>query len=754
MNSLPDLYKNLFSITEKHNEDDSKDNFYVISFQENTLIMEERKNTNRLSKVIYYVFIHMLVAMLFDNSKGLDIETPTVPLTLDILDFNLIKIFYHIMKKEIDSPLPKFLFGEFIITSNKKEFLNLISIIRDNKKVYTVGNTLADELVAIQMLEATFDGKPFINFSNEVKDKRKFGKYYSPELITEFIIKVFTILVDKQDHISAILDPSCGSGLFIRSFLSILENNIFNEDMGMSLVLKGIDIDFKALLTSYLLLFQKLMSMKSNTTKLKVLLEHKDFLLSDFQSKEQFNVILGNPPYIRERYFDKEYRKRLQRYKTFKGKSDLYFAFIEHSFQILKPRGYVAFIIPRYWLESNYGTILRKFLQKNFLIKLIIDFQHFKLFDIGVHSTIIFIQKKKEALETSDYSFNLIKINPELSHEYPLDKLFQETINFLYRGTNHKETFSVITVSQNELSSYWNLQSEEKKAILDKINNRNCLKLSSIVEIKEGINTGADKVSKRHLISINNSNIQLYDGIFVLTSDELKNLHLTKAEEQLFVKKWIKGKDIKKWSVQSQNKWLIYFKGYLEENTAIYNHLLKFKPILEQRAEMKRNPRRKWYELAWPRTSELFETVPKLLIRYKAVNVMVAIDEVGYYTSADFRILLIVKPYDPYVILGILNSELMNCFLKLKAKKLGHIHDYYSYLLREIPILYPKKEQEIVIKETVIKIVKTTNTSINNKATNSSIRSEIKNLVESLNYQINELYGITKEEIMILKKDL
>ena len=177
----------------------------------------------------------------------------------------------------------------------------------------------------------------------------------------------------------------------------------------------------------------------------------------------------------------------------------------------------------------------------------------------------------------------------------------------------------------------------------------------------------------------------------VLTDKELDHLSLNEKEREIYIKKWIKGKDVKKWVIKSQESWLIYFKAIPSEKSPIYQHLVKFREILENRAEIKRNSKRNWLELAWPRDKKIFETKPKILIPYKSRLPFVAIDEGDHYTSADFRIISVKKPYNIYVLAGIMNSNLITWFLKKSTKKLGAINDYYSYNLREIPINRLKK---------------------------------------------------------------
>ena len=313
-----------------------------------------------------------------------------------------------------------------------------------------------------------------------------------------------------------------------------------------------------------------------------------------------------------------------------------------------------------------------------------------------------------------------------------------------FKETNFYTTFTRL---QQDLGEYWIIKQPNKLRLLKKLMSVQSIKLESIATIKEGINTGADKVSINHTRIFREMKDDVGKGIFVVTAEELDQLQLSKEEKNQYIKRWIKGKDIEKWIVTTQDNWLIYFKKEEEINKKIIDHLTKYKRILENRAEIKRNSRRKWYEIAWPRKPEIFDTKPKLLIRYKSKKPVIAIDEQGVYTSADFRILLVNKAYDPYVILGLLNSEVIKWILNMQTKKLGAINDYYSYILKKVPIVYPEREVEVEIVERVKKII-----HLITKRNEELLKEQnlVEKIEEEINEIVNDLYSLKEDEKQIL----
>ena len=179
---------------------------------------------------------------------------------------------------------------------------------------------------------------------------------------------------------------------------------------------------------------------------------------------------------------------------------------------------------------------------------------------------------------------------------------------------------------------------------------------------------------------------------------------------------------------------------------------MNYKEILENRAEIRRNTARNWFELAWPRKKEIFETTPKLLIRYKSKEPIVALDNLGYYTSADFRILLIKRPFNAYVVLALLNSNVIKWILSNHTKKLGVIQDFYSYTLESLRLRYPDHETEIKISnkvDSLIKLFQSENGK--NSSTNKKSVKEVEKLEKELNQIIYSLYKLNIDEIQVIE---
>jgi len=155
-----------------------------------------------------------------------------------------------------------------------------------------------------------------------------------------------------------ICEPSVGKGVFVFNLLEYFRNNGITNDELVYFVEKNLycyDIDdnfiniFKYLLNDYF----------------KIIGYDGDLILNNIKTNDfmfienSFDIIFGNPPYVRiqnleEEYIDKLNTLNLETIK--KGNIDLYYAFIEKSLRISKKLG---FIIPNSFLRNKSGKVLR-----------------------------------------------------------------------------------------------------------------------------------------------------------------------------------------------------------------------------------------------------------------------------------------------------------------------------------------------------------------------------------------------------------
>ncbi len=86
-----------------------------------------------------------------------------------------------------------------------------------------------------------------------------------------------------------------------------------------------------------------------------------------------FDVVIGNPPYVRQEQLsgDKPYFQ--ERYDVYHGKADLFVYFFGQGLRLLKSGGKLAYISSNSWLRADYATTLRQHLRLQTCVETIVD---------------------------------------------------------------------------------------------------------------------------------------------------------------------------------------------------------------------------------------------------------------------------------------------------------------------------------------------------------------------------------------------
>lgn len=252
-----------------------------------------------------------------------------------------------------------------------------------------------------------------------VGDRKFNGAFFTPDYIIDFIINE---IQPKENDTN--LDPSCGCGAFLvgltdyykRTFnkpiKKIIKENIFGSDILEYNIHRA-----KLILTIYAL--QNGEQLKDTDFNL----YHQDSLRTSW--KMSFDNIVGNPPYVKFQDLTDDNRNYLAKHWTTVegGTFNLYFAFFELGYKLLKPTGKLGYITPNNYFTSLAGESLRKYFLHQKCVTRIVDFSHKKVFDAQTYTAITFLNKQQNEAITYDrikdgYSPELFLANANGSPNY------------------------------------------------------------------------------------------------------------------------------------------------------------------------------------------------------------------------------------------------------------------------------------------------------------------------------------------------
>lgn len=444
---------------------------------------------------------------------------------------------------------------------------------------------------------------------------------------------------------------------------------------------------------------------------------------------EGFDVVIGNPPYIRQEEI-KNLKNYLQNnYKTYSGTADLYVFFVEKGFEILKQTGHFCFIMPNKWMQAGYGKALRAFLLNNQL-KSIIDFGDLQIFGGVTTYPCILEASKEKSLDT----FNSVEIKA-----LAFDKGFEDYVSL------HTNKMSIPNLSYGN----WCISSNADQILLSKFKPHS-ISLSEYVNGSSyrGILTG------------------LTEAFLINTETKERLINEDKNSEEL-IKPFLLGRNIKPYVNLKAENWLILVpKGftikrnlpsddpnYIGEPTprygvmpydeawewfnktfpAIARHLMQF----EDKAEKRTDKGDFWWELRACDYYREFDA-PKIMYQVMQVKPCFIYDDCGQYCNNSMWII----PKNDKFLVGLLNSKMGWWLISKYCTAIQNGYQLIWKYFGQIPIPNTSDDSKVVIEKLVCQIL--FDKKHNPNADTFKLEKEIDELV----YQ---LYDITPEEQKIIE---
>ena len=379
-------------------------------------------------------------------------------------------------------------------------------------------------------------------------DKHKYGQYFTIRLIADFMVSLIS-----HSRESRVLEPSCGKGVFLDSLLHFGFTHLTAYEFDASLRTKYDFVQYKSFLT--------------------------------LPVSEKFQVIIGNPPYIRWKNLEPELKAELENdsfwNKYCNSLCDYLFVFILKSIAHLDENGELIFICTDYWMNTTYSTSLRNYMCTHGYFSEIYHFKEAPLFEGVTASFVIFrfIKSNNRRPTIKLFSYNKEKILPTA----------EELCT--------RSCFTTSDIPQFQENSRWLLVNKEVQYKLKAFEHHCAKPTNNLFE--------TELYRVRDFCDIGNGMVSGLDAAF-----QIKDTALLNEAEQKHLISVMKAKHLNAYKGNGVTKYIFIQEEmddacFLQRFPHFANHFAPYKEKLNKRYNY--NKKIPYWQFVFPRNQKLFE---------------------------------------------------------------------------------------------------------------------------------------------------
>ena len=274
-----------------------------------------------------------------------------------------------------------------------------------------------------------------LNEENTTNDKKNDGVIYTPGYIAEYIVENLNYNIK-----GTIIEPSVGHGIFVFKLIEYVEKKfkLSNEELKKWFEEKVYCFDINDKNIEDLKKLLDLFFAKKNIYNV----SYKNIIKADtlfYSFNFNFDYSFGNPPYIRAKYIEENYLKKLKNnYSSCSiGNIEIYYAFMELMIKVSKIS---SFIVPNSYISNKSGSNIRNIMKER--VDKIIDFKNEIIFKEARTYTSIY-RITEEKTDEILYSNSIF----EEGRKFKKDTLNNEAWNFNQKSFensfNKEEDYSI-----------------------------------------------------------------------------------------------------------------------------------------------------------------------------------------------------------------------------------------------------------------------------------------------------------------------
>ncbi|MGA2440062.1 MAG: N-6 DNA methylase [Tepidisphaeraceae bacterium] len=335
------------------------------------------------------------------------------------------------------------------------------------------------------------------------------GAHYTPLPLGRFVARRILSHLHAERHKTLhVLDPACGSGALLEAFELAAREEGFGP-----IEYVGVEADDCALDSACHRL--------DGLARDRLTLVHGDFLQMIAPTRgqaglwepprhtaamaESFDVVIGNPPYVRTQVLGAAESRRLAERFDLSGRVDLYQAFLVAATATLRFGGILGIIVSNRFLSTMTGANVRRYLASHYDICEVIDLGDTKLFKAAVLPAVLIGRRKKTAqpfVSPSPTRFLRIYSSPHsagkvgvVSQSSSIYEVLDKARNGIYRVASGMYRVSTGTIdTSRDTGRVWSLTTHHESQWVQQVRDRSAGFFEDIAQIRVGIKSTADSV--------------------------------------------------------------------------------------------------------------------------------------------------------------------------------------------------------------------------------------------------------------------
>jgi type I restriction-modification system DNA methylase subunit len=452
-----------------------------------------------------------------------------------------------------------------------------------------------------------------------------------------------------------------------------------------------------------------------------------------FGIKEGFDIVIGNPPYLRVQGLQQTQPEYVPKYKELymsaKGSFDIYALFVEKGYGLLDDTGIFSYILPHKFFQAKFGQSLRKMLTSHKALRQIVRFGAEQVFEEATTYTCLLFLTKKPNEKFELFEVRTLNRGPEV-------------LEAAQNRVEHPDyAFESLPEPDN---TDWDFTIGEKNVVLTRIQQHPKRLFDITRKIFVGLQTSADKIYVLSIIHKKGDIIRCYS----------KHLDKEIEIEEGLVKPFLMGKDVHRYEMPVYNNVVIFpylikeGKAELMSQQYIHENYPKGWAYLRENEQALGNRERgrmhgdRFYAYIYPKNLTEFERV-KIITPEIALGCQMTLDEKGelYHTTKVYSFVF-KDQYSKFTkyYLGLLNSKVLWFFLKSTGYVLrGGYHTFKTEYLKPFPIPESTDHHEQIIEilvDYILYLKSLPSTQIKDEARHALMVAFFDQLIDCIVYEL------------------